>query len=74
MTTTAAPVEVTLSEFKISPATINVPSGQPVVLNVTNGGTSLAAAAVDQLGLKFERGREVVDVLVIDSAELPLPD
>ena len=44
-------------------ATGLIPSQAPVFtadpLNVTNGGTSLAAAAVDQLGLKFERGREV---------------
>jgi uncharacterized protein (TIGR03435 family) len=43
-------------------------------LNVTNGGTSLVAAAEDQLGLTFERGREMLDVLVIDSVERPTPD
>ena len=43
-------------------------------LSVTNGGTSLVAAAEDQLGLKFERGREMVDVLVIESAQPPTPD
>jgi uncharacterized protein (TIGR03435 family) len=43
-------------------------------LNVPTGGTSLVAAAEDQLGLKFERGRELLDVLVIDSASMPTPD
>jgi len=40
-------------------------------LNITGTGTSLVAAAEDQLGLTFERSRELVDVLVIDSAEMP---
>jgi uncharacterized protein (TIGR03435 family) len=44
------------------------------VLNVTGTGTSLAAAAEDQLGLKFESGRETLDVLVIDNASMPTPD
>jgi uncharacterized protein (TIGR03435 family) len=37
-------------------------------------GVPLAAAVVDQLGLRFERRRESIDVLVIDSVERPTPD
>jgi uncharacterized protein (TIGR03435 family) len=44
------------------------------VLNVSATGTSLTAAAEDQLGLKFERGRDLLDVLVIDSASMPTPN
>jgi uncharacterized protein (TIGR03435 family) len=43
-------------------------------LNVTSGGTSLVAAAEDQLGLKFERGRETLEVLMIDAVARPTPD
>lgn len=34
----------------------------------------LATVAEDQLGLKFEPGRELLDVLVIDSASMPAND
>ena len=43
-------------------------------LSLSSGGTSLVAAAGDQLGLRFERGREELDILVIDAAERPTPD
>jgi uncharacterized protein (TIGR03435 family) len=43
-------------------------------LNVSNTGTTLVAAAEDQLGLKFERSRENIEVLVIDSIQRPSPD
>jgi manganese oxidase len=42
-----APIPVTLSEFAISPSTIEAPSGEPVVLDVTNSGS-----AVHNLALK----------------------
>ena len=34
----------------------------------------LVTAVQQQLGLKLEAGRELRDVIVIDSAELPTPD
>jgi uncharacterized protein (TIGR03435 family) len=37
-------------------------------------GPSLMTAVQDQLWLRFERRQEVVDVLVIDHVEMPLPD
>jgi uncharacterized protein (TIGR03435 family) len=37
-------------------------------------GLSLFTALQDQAGLKLEAAREVVEVLVIDSVELPTPD
>jgi uncharacterized protein (TIGR03435 family) len=43
-------------------------------LTATAGGTTLVAAAKDQLGLRFERSRENLEVLVIDSVEQPTPD
>jgi uncharacterized protein (TIGR03435 family) len=43
-------------------------------VDVPAGGVSLMTAARDQLGLRFDRARESLDVLVIDSATLPEPD
>jgi uncharacterized protein (TIGR03435 family) len=43
-------------------------------LAVPTGGTSLATAARDQLGVRFDPAREPLDVLVIDSARMPEPD
>ena len=43
-------------------------------LGVPPGGVSLPTAARDQLGVRFDPGREMLDVLVIDSAALPAPD
>lgn len=43
-------------------------------LDVPTGGVSLVTAARDQLGLRFDQGREMLEVIVIDSAERPTPD
>lgn len=43
-------------------------------LAVPTGGASLMTAARDQLGVRFDPGREMLDVLVIDSARMPEPD
>ena len=37
-------------------------------------GVSIFTALQEQAGLKLEAAREVVDVLVIDSAEMPMPN
>jgi len=37
-------------------------------------GVSIFTALQEQAGLKLEAAREVVDVLVIDSAEMPTPN
>ena len=43
-------------------------------LAVPTGGASLMTAALEQLGVRFDPGREMLDVLVIDSARMPEPD
>lgn len=43
-------------------------------LAVPTGGASLRTAALDQLGIRFDPGREMLDVLVIDSARMPDAD
>ena len=43
-------------------------------LEAPAGGVSLATAAREQLGVRFDPGRETLDVLVIDSATRPEPD
>ncbi len=46
----------------------------PGGLSVTSEGVPVFAALPEQLGLKLDSGREMVDVLVIDSADMPTPD
>ncbi|MGH9237538.1 MAG: TIGR03435 family protein [Vicinamibacterales bacterium] len=43
-------------------------------LDAPTGGVSLTTAAREQLGVRFDPGREMLDVLVIDSAIRPEPD
>jgi uncharacterized protein (TIGR03435 family) len=43
-------------------------------LEAPAGGASLTTAAREQLGVRFDPGREMLDVLVIDSASRPEPD
>ena len=43
-------------------------------LAVAPGGVSLLTAAREQLGVRFDPGRETLDVLVVDSATRPEPD
>jgi hypothetical protein len=49
--TAAAPVAVTLSEFKITPATINATAGS-VTLALTNGGSMAHNLSIERLGKK----------------------
>jgi uncharacterized protein (TIGR03435 family) len=37
-------------------------------------GSSLETAVREQLGLKFERRKELMEVLVVDHVEAPLPN
>ena len=43
-------------------------------LETPAGGVSLSTAAREQLGVRFDPGREMLEVLVIDAAERPTPD
>src|SRR5688572_12207333 len=55
-----------------------VPAGDPQSPspdpNLPNVGSSLETAVREQLGLKFERRKELMEVLVIDHIEAPSPD
>jgi uncharacterized protein (TIGR03435 family) len=54
--------------------TINVPGIPASTFGVPREGLSLFTALPEQLGLKLESERGPVDVLVIDSVELPTPN
>lgn len=43
-------INVTLTEFKISPATINIPPGSPAELHITNSGTMVHNFEIAELG------------------------
>jgi len=45
--TASVGIDVSLTEFAISPATINAPAGQAITFNVTNDGTASHTFAVD---------------------------
>ena len=64
--TGSATLSASLSEFKISPATLEAPSGEPVVIAVTNDGSS-----VHNLALKGEDER-TPDLDAGDGAQLEL--
>ena len=51
-----------------------VPAPPPPGVTQTSETPSLLTALQDQLGLKLESGRGPVDVIVIDSAQLPTPN
>ncbi len=51
-----APVEVMLSEFKIDPSTIQVPTGQPIAFSVMNMGTAAHTFAVDVNAKVYDTG------------------
>jgi len=55
-----------------------VPAGDPQSPspdpNLPNVGSSLETAVREQLGLKFERRKELMEVLVVDHIEAPSPD
>jgi uncharacterized protein (TIGR03435 family) len=50
------------------------PPGADDGLKSDSSAPSLLTALQEQLGLKFESTKEPVDVIVIDSAELPTPN
>ena len=50
------------------------PAGVPAPPPIDPNGPSLFTALQEQLGLKLESTRGPVDVLVIDSVEMPTPD
>ena len=54
--------------FEFDYATTRAPDGSG------NGGSSIFTALQDQLGLKLEAQRAMMDVLVIDSVERRTPD
>lgn len=51
-----------------------LPPGQEQGQEATPNGPSLTTALRDQLGLRFERRKEPVEVLVIDHVEMPSPN
>jgi uncharacterized protein (TIGR03435 family) len=67
-------------ELTYAPDSAGNPTGREVLPqtgpapSVNNDAPSLFAALQEQLGLKLERSKDNVDVLVIDSAEKPMPD
>jgi len=64
-----ATVEVTLVDFKIEPATIEVPSGRAIAFNVSNQGQAQHTFAVTVDGRTFDTG--LIDPN--DTAELDVP-
>ena len=50
------------------------PQSPPPNPNLPNVGSSLETAVREQLGLKFERRKELMEVLVIEHVEPPSPD
>ena len=50
------------------------PAGSAGASELTPDGLSLFTALQEQLGLKLDAGRAPVDVIVIDSAEPPMPN
>jgi len=67
-------------ELTYAPDSAGSPTGREVLPltgptpSASNDAPSLFAALQEQLGLKLERARDNVEVLVIDSAERPMPD
>ena len=46
----------------------------PTVTSATDGGASIFTAIEEQLGLRLESRKTAASVIVVDSAEKPLPD
>jgi uncharacterized protein (TIGR03435 family) len=61
-------------DYVSDPVVWGMPPGSKEAPEPTSPGPSLLAAMEEQLGLKFVRRHELLDVLVIDSVEYPTPD
>jgi uncharacterized protein (TIGR03435 family) len=61
-------------ELETEPPSIPVPGVPANIFGAPREGLSLTTALPEQLGLKLESERGPVDVLVIDSVELPTPN